>query len=89
MRLIKINRSASQNKSAGQQQKEIMIKKLELTGNLHPELVALGLQKGDQFSNFSGPHKNGAVHFTVSENPVSQSCSVWPENYKIIETQTK
>ncbi len=59
-------------------------KKLVLTGNLHPELTVLGLKAGDEFTNYSGPHKNGAVHFLFTGTAVPQNCSAWADNYKIV-----
>lgn len=60
---------------------------IELKGDLHPELKAIGLKPGEIIRNASGPHPNHAVHFDKYHNGHEYHCSVWPENYQPIIKQ--
>lgn len=60
---------------------------IQLIGEIHPELRALGLQEGDIIKHAT-PDKSsttGVVHFDYSYCCRTINCSVWPANYKILE----
>lgn len=62
---------------------------IELIGEIHPELKRLGLEAGDKVQASPCPvSKVGVMHFMVSCAGIAQTCSVWPENYKIVEPKT-
>jgi hypothetical protein len=60
---------------------------IQLTGELHPELTCLGLKDGDIIRNAVMPDDNqkGVVHFDLIYCTHTICCSVWPDNYKIIQ----
>ena len=58
--------------------------KIQLKGQLHPELELLGFRPGDIIQS-AQIHKNKAAHFEFHGLAVPQNCSVWPENYDILK----
>jgi 4-aminobutyrate aminotransferase-like enzyme len=59
--------------------------KIQLKGDIHPELLCLGLKEGDIIDAQKDPiSKVGALHFPMYVNGHLYSCTVWPENYDII-----
>jgi hypothetical protein len=65
--------------------------RIKLTGELHPELLSLGLKAGDIINN-AGPGQKGPdiktdtgqLYFDVHGYVVPQTCVVWPDNYEIL-----
>lgn len=59
--------------------------KVKLTGDLDPELEILGLKPGDEIEVQPDPvSKAGGCHFTRYLNGHPFNCSIWPDNYEII-----
>lgn len=60
--------------------------KIRLLESIHPELTALGLKPGDIIDAttccFS---KVGCMHFEVSGRNRTNQCSIWPQDYEIVE----
>ena len=55
--------------------------KVKLKGILDPDLESLGLEIGDEIEVSPDPiSKVGCVHFTRG----THNCSLWPENYEVI-----
>ena len=64
--------------------------KIRLKDTIHPELKSLGLKAGDIIRNASiGSKETGSVHFTTTYNCRSVICSIWPEDYEIIQNQNQ
>ncbi|SHE56965.1 hypothetical protein [Dysgonomonas macrotermitis] len=58
---------------------------IKLKGELDYELTRLGLKSGDEIASHTKPGKvNGVVNFDVNFEGWKYACSVWPENYDII-----
>jgi len=64
--------------------------KIRIIGDLHPELRLLGLKPGDEFeASLDTQSETGLVHVVVSHVRTTINCSIWPENYEIIENTEK
>jgi len=62
--------------------------KIQLKGNLHTELINIGLQSGDIVeATKCSVSKVGVMHFDHRRGTRDYSCSVWPINYDIIATK--
>lgn len=63
--------------------------KIKLKGDLHIELTNIGLQAGDIVEAQKCPvSKVGVMHFDHRRGTRDYCCSVWPDNYDIIESKT-
>lgn len=59
--------------------------KIKLTEGIDPELTILGLKAGDELEVTKDPvSKVGGCHFTQYKNGHPFNCSIWPDNYEII-----
>lgn len=58
--------------------------KIELKGELHPELEILGLKAGD-IVDATPSGKVGAMHFVTYHRGWRYDCSVWPDNYTVVK----
>lgn len=59
--------------------------RIQLRGDLHPELIQLGYNPGDIIENATiSIQPNKVANFENHKYAVTQHCSVWPENYDII-----
>jgi hypothetical protein len=65
--------------------------KIQLTGELHPELISIGIKSGDIVDAYKDPvSKVGGMHFSKYFNGSIRECSIWPDNYVLIDNnQTK
>lgn len=58
---------------------------IKLIGELEHDLISLGLKPGTEISAIKDPvSKVGCVHFTVNKFGYAHYCSVWPDNYEIV-----
>jgi hypothetical protein len=63
--------------------------KIRLKGEIDPELTALGLKAGDEIEVTKDPQsKVGCCHFTRYRNQRDFACSIWPENYDVINNKS-
>ncbi len=63
--------------------------KIQLIGDLHPELTAIGLAVGDIIEAIPDPVSQvGGMHFSRYYNGRTVNCSIWPENYQIDKNTT-
>jgi hypothetical protein len=56
--------------------------KIILKGDLHPELLILGLKPGDEIN--ANIQKNKAAYFTIHTYCIPVECVVYPDNYEKI-----
>ena len=63
--------------------------KIELIGDIHPELQTLGLKAGDIISDAEKSKTTDAMYFTIYYNGFKMDCVVWSDNYKIVEEKLK
>lgn len=59
--------------------------KIRLKGELHPELLMLGLKEGDVVEASNGTPPTDSKYFTVYGYAVPIACAVGPDNYEMIE----
>lgn len=60
--------------------------KVRLKGKIHPELESIGLKAGDEIEVYKDTTSEvGCCHFTKYVEKRIYDCSIWPENYEIIE----
>lgn len=60
--------------------------KIRLKSTIHPELKATGLKEGDEIEVRKDPvSKVGGCSFTWHKNGYPYDCSIWPEDFEIIE----
>lgn len=61
-----------------------------LIGDLHPELTMLGIKTGDHVNLILDRNsKSGAAHFQTTYNGFTIECTVWPDNYTLINPKAQ
>lgn len=59
---------------------------IKLKGDLDMDLTRIGLEPGQIIEALpDSMSKKGAMHFTRYKFDMSFNCTVWPENYELIE----
>jgi len=61
---------------------------IRLKDSIHPELKSLGLKPGDLIDGQLVNEETGLVHYTNYYKNYPITCSIWKEDYEIIDNKT-
>lgn len=61
---------------------------IRLKDTIHPELKSLGLKPGDIINGHLVNEETGLIHLTYYYKSFPVNCSIWPEDYDIVESKT-